>query len=58
MTQTAAIDSQYADDCAILVHTAEELQTSLDLLAEAYQSLGLHQHTKNQDDIPIRSRQQ
>ena len=39
--KTAALDLQYADDCAILVHSAEELQTSLDLFTEAYQSLGL-----------------
>ena len=32
---------KYTDDCAILAHTAEELQTSIDLLTEAYQSLGL-----------------
>ena len=41
MTKTAVIDFQYAYDCATLVHTAEKLQTSLDLLTEAYQSLGL-----------------
>ena len=34
------LDLQYADDCAILAHTAEELQTSFDL-TEAYQILGL-----------------
>ena len=39
--KTAVIDLQYADDCAILVYSAEELQTSLDLFTEAYQSLGL-----------------
>ena len=38
---TTVIRFQYADDCAILVHTAEELQTSLDLLTEVYQSLRL-----------------
>ena len=38
---TAVIDLQYADDCAILAHSAEELQSSLDPLTEAYQSLGL-----------------
>ena len=41
MTKTAVIDLQYADDCAILAHKTEELQTSVDLLTEAYQSLGL-----------------
>ena len=39
-------DLQYIDDCAILTHSAEELQTSLNLITEAYQSLGLHQHKK------------
>ena len=39
--KTAVIDLQYADDCAILAHSAEELQTCLDLITEAYQSLGL-----------------
>ena len=39
--KTAVIDLQYADDCAILAHSAEELQTSLDLFTEAYQSLGV-----------------
>ena len=38
VTKTAIVDLRYADDCAILEHTAEELQTSLDLLTEAYQS--------------------
>ena len=37
----AVIDLQYADDCAILDHSAKELQTSLDHFTEAYQSLGL-----------------
>ena len=37
----AVIDRQYADDCVILVHSAEELQTSLDLFTEAYQNLRL-----------------
>ena len=41
LTKTAAIYLQYADDCAILAHTAEDLQTSIDLLTEAFQSLGL-----------------
>ena len=35
VTKTAVIDLQCADDWAILAHTAEELQTSLDLLTEA-----------------------
>ena len=56
--KTAVINLQYADDCAILSHTAEELQTSLDLLTEAYQSLGLSVNIrKNQDHISTRSRQ-
>jgi len=38
VTKTAAID-QYDDDCAILAHVPEELQTSLDLLTGAYQSI-------------------
>ena len=41
MTKTAIIDLQYADDCAIHARCAEELQTSLNLFTEAYQSLGL-----------------
>ena len=41
VTKTAVIDLQYADDCAIFSHTAEELQTSLDILTEAYHSIGL-----------------
>ena len=39
MMKTAVIDIQYANDYAILTDSAEELQTSLDLFAEAYQSL-------------------
>ena len=39
--KTAVIDLQYGDDCAFLSHSAEKLQTSLDLFTEAYQSLGL-----------------
>ena len=34
------------DDCAILVHSAEELQTILDLFTEAYHSLGLSINTR------------
>ena len=30
--KTAFLDLQYADDCAILANTAEELMTNLDLL--------------------------
>ena len=40
MTKNAVVDHQYADDCAILAYTAEELQTSLDLLTKAYKKLG------------------
>ena len=50
-------DLQYADDCAILTHTVEELQTSLDLRTEAYQSPGLSISIKNQDHISTRPRQ-
>ena len=39
--KTAVVDLQYADDCAIFSHCAEELQTSLDLFTEVYQGLGL-----------------
>ena len=39
--KTAVIDLQYAEDCAILTHSAEELQASIDLFTEAYQSLSL-----------------
>ena len=39
--KTAVIDLQYADDCAILAHSAGEFQTSLHLFTEAYQSLRL-----------------
>ena len=35
------IDLQYADECAILIYTAEELHTSVDLYSKAYQSMGL-----------------
>ena len=41
LMKTAIIDLQYSDDCAILAHSVEELQTSLDLFTGAYQSLGL-----------------
>jgi len=41
VTKTAVIDHQYVDGCAILAHTAEELQTSIDLLTETSQSLEL-----------------
>ena len=41
VTKTAVIDLQYADDSAIFAHIAEELQTSIDLLTEAYQNLRL-----------------
>ena len=41
VTKTAVINLQYAYDCAILAHYAEELHTSLDLFTEGYQSLGL-----------------
>ena len=41
VTKAAVIDLQYAYECTILAHTAEELQTSLDLLTEAYQGIGL-----------------
>ena len=41
VTKTAVVDLPYADDGAVLAHAAEELQTSLDLLTEAYQSLVL-----------------
>ena len=44
--KTAVIDIQYADNCAIFAHSAEELQTSLDLLTENYQSLGLSNNIK------------
>ena len=39
VTKTAVADLHYADDGAVLAHAAEELQTSLDLLTEAYRSL-------------------
>ena len=41
VTKIAFNELQYADDCAILSHTAGEHQTSLDRLTEAYQSLRL-----------------
>ena len=41
VTKTAAIYLQYDDDCVILAHSAKQLQTSLDLFTEVYQSLGL-----------------
>ena len=44
--KTAVIDLQYADNRAIFAHSAEELQTSLDLLTENYQSLGLSNNIK------------
>ncbi|CAM5146192.1 unnamed protein product [Natator depressus] len=34
-------DIQYTDDCVILVHTENDLQSILDFLAQAYQSRGL-----------------
>jgi len=39
--KSAVIDIQYADDCVILAHTVKKRQTSLDLLTQVYQSLGL-----------------
>jgi len=36
---TAVIDLQYDDDCAIIADTAQQLQTSLDILTESYQIL-------------------
>ena len=42
VTKTAVIDLQYADDCAILAHSAKTFQTSLDLFKEAYQSLDIN----------------
>ena len=41
VVMTAVTDRQYADNCTILAHTPEELQTCLDLLTEAYQSVCL-----------------
>ena len=39
VTKTVVIDVQYADDCAILAHTAEEPPSRLNLLTETYQCL-------------------
>ena len=56
VTKTDVIDLQYADNCAILAYTAEELQ--LDILTEAYHSLGLSINIrKTKIIIPVRSRQ-
>ena len=41
VTRTAITNLQYADDCAILTHTEDILQTILDLFSSAYQNLGL-----------------
>ena len=41
VTKTTVIDLQYAYHCAIIAHTAEELQTSLGFHTEAHQSVGL-----------------
>ena len=38
VVKTAVINLQYADDCAILAHSAKTFQTSLGLFKEAYQS--------------------
>ena len=42
VVKTAVINLQYADDCAILLHSAKTLQTSLDLFNEAYRSLDIN----------------
>uniref|UniRef100_A0A8C3ISJ6 N-acetylated alpha-linked acidic dipeptidase like 2 n=1 Tax=Chrysemys picta bellii TaxID=8478 RepID=A0A8C3ISJ6_CHRPI len=40
-TRIGISDLQYADDCVILAHTEADLQSSLNLFANAYHSLGL-----------------
>ena len=42
VVKTAVINLQYADDCAILAHSAKTFQTSLGLFKEAYQSLDIN----------------
>ena len=55
--KTAVINLQYGDD--ILAHSAEELQTSLDLFTEAYpKSRTFHQHQKSQGYPSTYSRHQ
>lgn len=54
VTKTTVIYLQYSDNCVIFAHSVEELQTTLNLFAKAYKSLGLSpQYRENQNPLPV-----
>ena len=56
-TTRQLVDLQYADDAAILAHSAESMQRILDTVSSLYQALGLQINTRKTEVIVQYSRQ-